>query len=57
MLIKRNHCFACRTDIRCNCRLIMSSFCPIHTPSRYGELCFPCYLGFLGEEAGLTQVA
>ncbi len=56
-MLKRDHCFACRTDIRCNCRLIMSSFCPIHTPIRYGELCFPCYLGFLGEEAGLTQVA
>lgn len=51
-MFSRPKCFGCTDHIVCLCGL--KKFCPIHTPFRYGELCFGCYLGFLGFAAGLT---
>ncbi len=53
-LFDRTRCFGCDESIWCTCQGPKARFCPIHTPTRYGELCRPCYLGVLAEAAGLA---
>ena len=55
--LNKNHCFACQTPLSCTCALFSSRYCHLHTPARYGELCFKDYLGLLSSDAGLTQAA
>ena len=58
-MLTRTHCFGCPAEIWCACRGRQTRFCPIHTPTRYGELFRPCYLGVLAAASGLQteQVA
>jgi len=50
----RQECFGCKKEIHCKCMRGGAKYCPIHTPSRYGELCSACYMGVLATAGGLT---
>lgn len=51
--LTRTRCFGCPAEIWCVCKGLLTRFCPMHTPARYGELCRSCYLGVLACVSGL----
>lgn len=55
-MLNRNRCFGCPAEIWCTCTGRGMKFCPIHTPSRYGELCRSCYMGVLSAASGLETI-
>jgi len=52
MFTKKQECYGCPTAIHCICKI--QRYCPVHTPSRWGQMRFTCYVGMLAAVAGIT---